>query len=150
MSKLSDMTPAGLGPRIAAYLENYPREVIAAEHPEEVLDRYHTPDYAVVTDGITLDRARLLAHVTPARRRASGARVEVHDLICAGDRFAARYTLEATMRKGGVIATEIHVLGEVAADGRVRSARQLTRDVTPKGPDRRGAAGAGPQAAPAT
>ncbi|CAI9402888.1 nuclear transport factor 2 family protein [Nocardioides sp. T2.26MG-1] len=127
MSKLSEAEAAA---RITAYLQNYPREVIAADHPEEVLDRYHTPDYAVITDGITLDRERLLAHVTPARRRASDARVEVHDVICAGDRFAARYTLEATMRKGGVISTEIHVLGELADDGRVCRARQLTRDVT--------------------
>ena len=137
MSKLSESAPDGPAARITAYLQDYPREVVAAEHPEQVLDRYHTPDYAVVTDGITLDRARLLAHVAPARRRAAGVRVEVHDVICAGDRFAARYTLEAAMRKGGVITTEIHVLGELAEDGRVRSAHQLTRDVTPREQARR-------------
>ncbi len=59
----------GLAARITAYLENYPREVVAGQDPEEVYDRYHTADYAVVSDGITLDRERLLAHIAPARRR---------------------------------------------------------------------------------
>ncbi len=133
MSKVLAAPVDGLAARITAYLENYPREVVAGQDPEEVYDRYHTADYAVVSDGITLDRERLLAHIAPARRRATDARVDVQDLVCAGNRFAARYTLEVTMRKGGVVATEIHVLGELAADGRVRSAHQLTRDVSPRG-----------------
>ena len=130
MSKLTAAADDDLAARITAYLENYPLEITWADVPEEVYDRYHAPGYAIVSDGTTLDRERLLAHVRPARRRVASVSVHVDDLVCAGSRFAARYTLEATMRKGAVIATEIHVLGEVADDGRVRGARQLTRDVS--------------------
>jgi hypothetical protein len=115
---------------ITAYLENYPNEVIRADDPTAVYDRYHAAEYAVVSDGLTLDRDRQLAHVAPAKKRAAGARVTVHEVVTSGNRFAAYYTLEAEMRKGGVIATEIAVFGEVAPDGRIASARQLTRDVS--------------------
>ncbi len=127
---MSKIDAGHLEAAVTAYLENYPNEVIGADDPTAVYDRYHAAEYAVVSDGLTLDRDRLLAHVAPARKRAAGARVTVHDVVTSGDRFAAYYTLEAEMRKGGVIATEIAVFGEVAADGRIRSARQLTRDVS--------------------
>lgn len=127
---MSKIDADGLAAGITAYLENYPSEVIAADDPTAVHDRYHAAEYAVVSDGLILDRDRLLAHVAPARKRAAGARVTVHEVVTSGDRFAAYYTLEAEMRKGGAITTEIAVFGELAADGRIRSARQLTRDVT--------------------
>lgn len=129
---MSNIQSASVDPerRIAAYLESYPVEITSTDDPAGVYDRYHAPGYAVVSDGVTLDRDRLLAHVGPARKRVAAVRVTVHDVLCADDRFAARYTLEAQMRKGAVIATEIAVIGEVAADGRIRSARQLTRDVS--------------------
>ena len=107
----------------------YPQEVsFGDEPPETVFDRYHTPDFVLHTDGLPLDRARLLDHVRPARRRASGIHVEVHDAVTEGDRVAARYTLGAVMRKGGAtVVTEIYLFGQLAADGRLRRADQLTR-----------------------
>jgi len=125
MSKLE-----GLETRITAYLEEYPREIVAADDPDDVYDRHHAPGYAVVSDGLPLDRERILAHVAPAKKRVAEARVTVHDVVTSGSRFAAYFTLEAEMRKGAVIATEIAVFGEVAPDGRIASARQITRDVS--------------------
>jgi hypothetical protein len=34
------------------------------------------------------------------------------------------------MRKGRVIATEIHMFGQLTPDGRLQSVEQLTRDVS--------------------
>jgi hypothetical protein len=117
---------------LAAYLVRYPEEVtFGDEDPATVLDRYHTPDYELVNDGVRLDRQRLLDHVAPARRRAAGVRVEVQQALVEGDQVAARYRLTAVMRKGGVIATEIYMFGQLAADGRLRRATQLTRTVPP-------------------
>lgn len=115
---------------LVRYLTRYPEEVtFGDEPPETVLDRYHTYDHVLVNDGIALDRQRLLDHVAPARRRASAVAVEVKDALVAGNRVAARFVLTAHMRKGGVIATEIHMFGTLAPDGRLRRTDQLTRVV---------------------
>jgi hypothetical protein len=117
---------------ITAYLTQYPREVtFGDEDAETVFDRYHTPDFVICNDGIQLDREKLLAHVRPARKRAKGVRVEVHETVRAADRVAARYTLTADMATGNTIATQIYMFGQLSADGRLRRVDQITRDVSP-------------------
>lgn len=117
---------------VAAYLTQYPQEVtFGTEDVGTVFDRYHTPEFVMCNDGIQLDREKLLAHVRPARKRAKGVRVEVHDIVSAAGRVAARYTLTADMATGTTIATEIYMFGQLAADGRLRWVDQITRDVSP-------------------
>lgn len=112
----------------ATYLTSYVQEMgFSDEDPGEVLDRYHAPDIEWVTDGLRLDRERLVAHARPARRNAVSADVDVHDVIVAGDRIAARYTLRATMRKGREIVTEIYVFARTGPDGRINRIDQITR-----------------------
>ncbi|MGH3736318.1 MAG: nuclear transport factor 2 family protein [Micromonosporaceae bacterium] len=121
----SQRTP---GDDLIGYLTRYPEEIaFGADAPEDVLDRYHTPDYHVVNDGVRLDRQRLLDHVRPARKRASAVRVTVHDALVDGERVAARYRLDAVMRTGRTIITEVYMFGLLAPDGRLRRAEQLTR-----------------------
>jgi hypothetical protein len=116
---------------IAAYLTQYPPEItFGEEEAGTVFDRYHTPDFVMCSDGIQLDRDRLLAHVRPARKRARGVRVEVHETVSTADRVAARYTLLAEMVTGNTIATEIYMFGQLAADGRLRRVDQITRDLS--------------------
>jgi hypothetical protein len=114
----------------AGYLARYPQQITFGDQdPAVVMDRYHTPDFEMVNDGVQLDRDRLLAHVQTGRRNAAAVRVVVHDAVVDGDRLAARYTLTATMRKGQTIATEIYMFGHLAADGRLRHVNQVTRTV---------------------
>jgi hypothetical protein len=116
---------------LAAYLVRYPQEAgLGDEDPATVLDRYHTPDYELVNDGVLLDRKRLLDHIRPTRKRVAGVRVEVEQTLVDGDRVAARYRLIAEMRKGSTITTEISMFGELAADGRLRRATQVTRTIS--------------------
>ncbi|HEY3685956.1 MAG TPA: nuclear transport factor 2 family protein [Streptosporangiaceae bacterium] len=116
---------------ISAYLTRYPQEVaFGTEDAGTVFDRYHTPDFVMCNDGIPLDRAKLLAHVRPARKRATGVRVEMHETVSTADQVAARYTLTADMAGGKTIATEIYMFGQLAADGRLRRIDQITRDVS--------------------
>ncbi|SCE66289.1 SnoaL-like domain-containing protein [Micromonospora coriariae] len=113
---------------LTGYLVRYPQEAgLGDEDPAMVLDRYHTPDYELVNDGVLLDRKRLLDHIRPARKRAVGLRVEVEQALVDGDQVAARYRLIAELRKGGTITTEIYMFGKLAADGRLRCAIQATR-----------------------
>lgn len=115
---------------LATYLTSFVQEMaFSEEDPQVVLDRYHTPDIQWCTDGLRLDRERLVAHARPARRNATSCAVEVHEAVAAGDRFAVRYTLRATMRKGGGTVTDIHMFGRLAPDGRIRRVDQLTRTV---------------------
>jgi hypothetical protein len=115
----------------AAYLSQYPQEVAFGEEDAGVVfDRYHTPDFVMCNDGIRLDREKLLAHVRPARKRAKGVRVEVHEIMSAADRVAASYTLTADMATGKVIATEIYMFGRLSGDGRLARIDQITRDVS--------------------
>ncbi|WP_179855652.1 nuclear transport factor 2 family protein [Paractinoplanes atraurantiacus] len=124
---MSEITPRS---DLSAYLTRYPQEAgLGDEDPATVLDRYHTPDYELVNDGVRLDRQRLLDHVRPARRRATGLRVEVEQALVDGDQVAARYRLIAEMRRGGTITTEIYMFGELAADGRLRRVTQATRGI---------------------
>lgn len=115
---------------LVRYLTDYPAEIAFGDDPPEtVLDRYHTPDHVIVNDGIALDRTRLLDHVGPARKRTTAVDIEVMDALVAGDRVAARYVLTAHLRKGTVIATEIHMFGRLAPDGRLQRTDQLTHVV---------------------
>jgi hypothetical protein len=93
-----------------------------------VFDRYHTDDFVLRNDGTPLDKQRLLDHVRPARRNAVRVHIDVHDALVSTDRVAARYTLTAVMRRGHTIVTDIHMFGELAPDGRLRRAEQLTRN----------------------
>jgi hypothetical protein len=117
---------------LAGYLRRYPVELVFGdEEPAAIMDRYHTDDFELVNDGMTMDRQRLLDHVAPARKRAAEVSVLVEEALVDGDRCAARYRLTATMRKGPVIATEIYMFGRLSDDGRLRSATQLTRNTNP-------------------
>lgn len=122
-------TPGG---DLTDYLTRYPQEItFGHEDPAVVFGRYHTDDFVLRNDGIPLNRERLLAHVKAGRRNATQITVEVHDALISGGQVAARYTLTAMMRRGKVIATEIHMFGQLAADGRLCKAEQLSRDVSP-------------------
>ena len=109
------------------YLADYVEQMaFGNDEPEAVLDRYHTPDLEWWNDGRLLDRESLIAHARPARRNVVACRVDIRDALVAGDRVAARYTLHAETRTGAV-ATEIHMFGRVAPDGRIHRIDQLTR-----------------------
>jgi hypothetical protein len=109
------------------YLTEYPKEMVSAdEDPEAVLDRYFTPDYTFLSDGVAQDRKRLLAHARGVRRKAPEADLEVQEALVDGHRVSARYTIRATLN-GRRTATEIYMFGEMADDGRLSRLDQITR-----------------------
>ncbi|ORT59405.1 nuclear transport factor 2 family protein [Streptomyces sp. CB03238] len=97
------------------------------EDPGHVVDRYFTPDIVQISDGVHLDRDKLVAHLRPLRKNLVAYRFDVHEALMAGDRVAARLTIHGRMRKGRDITTEVHFFGEFTPEGRMRHSHQLTR-----------------------
>lgn len=124
MTTQAGPTPAG---DLAGYLRSYVQEMaFGDEEPNVVMDRYHTPDIAWYTDGLHLDRDRLMAHARPTRRRVTSCDLDIHDTLVSGDRVAARYTMTAVAGRRTIV-TEVHMFGQLAPDGRLRRIDQLTR-----------------------
>ncbi|MEU4330029.1 nuclear transport factor 2 family protein [Nonomuraea dietziae] len=112
---------------IADFMTSFTDEIVRGEEdPGPIVDRYYTPDMIQIADGVRIDRDKLIAHIRPVRKNLTHYRLEVHEALASGNRIAARFTLHGQMRKKAV-ATEVHFFGELAADGRMSRAHQLTR-----------------------
>lgn len=117
---------------LAEFLRSYPSEMaLSEEDAGTVFDRYHGPDVVYVSDGLSLDREKLVAHVGAARKNVVDLAVDVHEVVVGDGRVAACYTLAARMRKGKEVATTVAMFADLGVDGRIRRVLQLTKDGTP-------------------
>jgi hypothetical protein len=109
-------------------LIDYTRDIARSdEDPALIVDRTMTGDVLWVTDGTALTRDQLVAHAAPARRNVTASEVLIDELLVDGSRFAARCRLVAEHRTLGEVRMDWLLIGEVAADGRVRRIHQLAR-----------------------
>lgn len=114
---------------IADFITSFTEEIMRSEaDPAPIVDKYYTPDIVQTVNGIPLDRAKLIAHVHPVRKNLLSYRIDVHEAMTDGARIAARFTIEAQMRKKPV-TTEVYYFAEKAPDGRIRRTHQLTREL---------------------
>ncbi|WP_181788180.1 nuclear transport factor 2 family protein [Streptomyces phytophilus] len=128
------------------FFTSFTREITADDgDPGPVVDRYYTPDAVQTADGIRIDRERLVAHIRPVRKNLSDFAFEVHEAVRDGERIAARFTIHATDRRGRHTATEVHLFGELAPDGRMRRTHQLSRTVGTPEADANSTRGNGPR-----
>ena len=119
---------------LRAFIADYPREMaFGEEDPGTVLDRYFASGFEFRNDGLLLDRDLLIAHTRPARKNVVGVRVELHEALVSGGRFAARYTLHAQMRGDRTVVNEIYMFGALAGGGRVGRIDQTARAVPQDG-----------------
>jgi hypothetical protein len=142
----ADKTAGGQTARqfMAEFFTSFTREIVAdGGDPGPVVDRYYTPDAVQTADGIRIDRDRLVAHVRPVRKNLSEFAFEVHEALRDGERIAARFTVHATDRRGRRTATDVHLFGELAPDGRIRRTHQLTRPLKDPGTAGGGTGGKG-------
>jgi hypothetical protein len=124
MKQLQDTSPERF---VADFLTSFTEEVVCGDDdPGSCVDRYYTPDIVQMSDGVRLDRDKLIAHIRPVRKNLTSYRMEVHEALASGDRIAARFTIHGTLRNR-TISTEVHMFAEVAPDGRIRRTRQITR-----------------------
>lgn len=118
---------------LAAYIAGALAEVCFGPeeiHPlEATVDRYFAPDYRQRTDGEEVDRRGFVEHIRALRRCVREGRVEVLEAIQQGDRIADRHRVSITRWNGSICQVEVHLFGELAADGRLRRVDEVSRVV---------------------
>ncbi|MFJ1755484.1 nuclear transport factor 2 family protein [Kitasatospora sp. NPDC088134] len=92
----------------------------------EAADRHFTPDYRQRTDGAWADREEFLAHIAHLRTLVADGRVEVHEELQDGARYADRHTVHLTKTDGSAASMEVYVFADLAPDGRFRRIEETT------------------------
>jgi hypothetical protein len=98
--------------------------------------RHFTDHYRQRTDGVWSDHAEFVEHITHLRGVITDGRVEVHDELMAGDRYADRHTVHARKTDGSEVAFEVLVFAELATDGRFRQIIETTTMLSGRAEDR--------------
>ena len=93
---------------------------------EQAVGRYFTDDYRQRTDGVWSERAEFVEHIEHLRTVVDGGRVEVHQEVREGSRYADRHTVHIVKTDGASASMEVYLFGELAADGRLRRVQETT------------------------
>ena len=93
---------------------------------EEAADQHFTSEYRQRTDGQWDDRAASIEHTTHVRGLVAEGRVEVHDELYEGSKYADRHTVYITKKDGSTVTTEVYVFADLAPDGRFSRIEETT------------------------
>ncbi|MEU6221721.1 nuclear transport factor 2 family protein [Streptomyces sp. NPDC047022] len=93
---------------------------------DEAADRHFTPDYRQRTDGEWADRAEFLDHIAHLRGIVADGKVEVHDELYDGTKYADRHTCHITKTDGSTVTMEVYVFADLTPDGRFRRIEETT------------------------
>ncbi|MGW1077347.1 nuclear transport factor 2 family protein [Streptomyces sp. NPDC002537] len=93
---------------------------------EEAADRHFAPDYRQRTNGQWDDRVGFVEHITHLRTIVADGRVEVHDELYDGTKYADRHTVHVTKKDGSTVRMEVYVFGDLAPDGRFSRIEETT------------------------
>jgi hypothetical protein len=93
---------------------------------DEAVDRHFAPDYRQRTNGVWDDRAGFIAHIAHLRDLVADGRVDVHEELVDGGRYADRHTVTATKVTGETVVMEVYLFADLAADGRFRRIEETT------------------------
>ncbi|AUG79068.1 hypothetical protein CFP65_4317 [Kitasatospora sp. MMS16-BH015] len=92
----------------------------------EAVDRHFAPDYRQRTDGEWADRAAFTEHIAHVRGLVASGRIEVHEELRDGSRYADRHTVHLVKRDGAEVSVEVYVFADLAEDGRFRRIEETT------------------------
>lgn len=116
-----------------AFLENlynnFQNEIFSEEDAGEVIDRYYAPGFLQVSDGIEIDRDRLIKHIRPVKKSVVSGSYEVLEAVMDGNRLAARFVIRAVTKQGKETENDVHVFCEMTDDGRFVRIDQITRSI---------------------
>ncbi|MYT30416.1 MULTISPECIES: nuclear transport factor 2 family protein [unclassified Streptomyces] len=93
---------------------------------EEAVDRHFTPEYRQRTDGEWADRAEFVEHISHLRTLVADARVDVHEELYDGGKYADRHTCHITKKDGSTVTMEVYVFADLAPDGRFNRIEETT------------------------
>ncbi|MFF1278943.1 nuclear transport factor 2 family protein [Streptomyces marokkonensis] len=108
---------------------NFQDEIFSEEDSGAVIDRYYAPDFTLVSDGISIDRERLIKHIRPVKKSVLSGTYEVLEAVTQGNRLAARLVIRAVMKQGAETENEVHMFCEMTDDGRFANINQITRSI---------------------
>ncbi|ATL31969.1 nuclear transport factor 2 family protein [Streptomyces formicae] len=116
-----------------AFLEklynDFQNEIFSEEDAGEVIDRYYAPGFLQVSDGIVIDRDRLIKHIRPVKKSVAGGSYEVLEALVDGNRLAARFVIRAVTKQGKETENDVHMFCEMTDDGRFLRIDQITRSI---------------------
>ncbi|MEV0193886.1 nuclear transport factor 2 family protein [Kitasatospora purpeofusca] len=93
---------------------------------DEAVARHFAPDYRQRTNGVWSDRAGFVEHIAKLRSLVREGRVEVHDELRDGTRYADRHTVTVTKFDGHTSRIEVYLFAELAPDGRFARVEETT------------------------
>ncbi|MFI9649307.1 nuclear transport factor 2 family protein [Streptomyces sp. NPDC052040] len=93
---------------------------------DEAADRHFAPEYRQRTDGEWADRAEFLEHISHLRTLVADGRVEVHEELFDGTKYADRHTCYITKKDGSTVTMEVYVFADLASDGRFSRIEETT------------------------
>lgn len=93
---------------------------------QDAADRHFAPEYRQRTDGEWIDRAGFVEHIAHLRTLVDGGRVEVHEELYDGGKYADRHTAHLTKKDGSTVRMEVYVFADFAPDGRFRRIEETT------------------------
>ncbi|MGW2223953.1 nuclear transport factor 2 family protein [Streptomyces formicae] len=116
-----------------AFLEklynDFQNEIFSEEDAGEVIDRYYAPGFLQVSDGIEIDRDRLIKHIRPVKKSVASGSYEVLEALVDGNRLAARFVIRAVTKQGKETENDVHMFCEMTDDGRFLRIDQITRSI---------------------
>ncbi|MFF4319493.1 nuclear transport factor 2 family protein [Streptomyces sp. NPDC001568] len=92
----------------------------------EAIDRHFTPDYRQRTNGVWSDRADFTQHMTRLRSLVRSGRIEVHEELRDGPKYADRHTVTISLHNGRTSRTEVYLFAQLAPDGRFQRVEETT------------------------
>lgn len=103
---------------------------------EEAAERHFAPDYRQRTDGEWADRAEFLDHIRHLRGIVANGKVEVHDELYDGNKYADRHTCHITKNDGTTVTIEVYLFADLAPDGRFQRIEETTLMLSGSAADR--------------
>jgi hypothetical protein len=130
LDTMSNLT-AGAEQFVHDFFTSLTEQILAGDDdPAAIIDRFYAPEFVQTSDGMVLDRDKLIAHMRPIRKNLVACRYQVHEAMLSDDRLAARFTIQAELRKAGATTTEVFLFGRLDPDRRLRQVHQLTKTAT--------------------
>jgi hypothetical protein len=99
--------------------------------PEDVIDRYYSPDYTYRTGGKLLNRGEFEAMVTAGRALIVRGSAWSVDEVRDGNTYAERHRYHAEFTDGTVLDREVAVFGTIGPDGRFEHLSDAGFDLEP-------------------
>jgi hypothetical protein len=103
----------------------------SAEPVEQAAAKYFHPEFRQYVEGTEVDYPQLLDHARELRGRFASSRIHVVQVLRHGDQVAARHRVHHVTTGGTDVHGEVFLFAELAPDGRLWRATEVSRRLSP-------------------